>query len=217
MTFRALSPGITSASTSSMPMLLATAAAVMRLSPLNSRIFKPICFKAGHGLGGPGLQGVGRGDHPHGFAGHGQKDGGLALPGQLVLLGGEASEAMSFLGEKGQIAQEHFLALDPGLHPQPRHGLEVLHPGQGQVLAAAAWVTASARGCSDLASRAAAWARTCVGAPALPGVDVGHLGGAPGEGAGLVEDHGGEAVGPLQGLAAPHQDAQFGAPARRPP
>ena len=48
-----------------------------------------MAFKAATVWAAPGLQGVGRGDHPHGFAGHGQKDGGFAFPGQLVLVAGE--------------------------------------------------------------------------------------------------------------------------------
>ncbi len=171
-------------------------------------------FKAGHGLGGPGFNGVRRGDDPHGFAGHGQEDGGLALPGQLVLVGGEGFGGDALAGEKGQVSQEDLLALDPGLDPQARHGLEILHPGQGQILRLSGVGDGLGQGVLRFFLQGRGLGQDCVGAPALPGVDVGHLGGAPGEGAGLVEDHGGEAVGPLQGFAAPEQDAQFGAPAR---
>ena len=127
---------------------------------------------------------------------------------------GRGARRYALAGQKGQVAQEHLLALDPGLHPQARDGLKVLHRGRLRFLRRAAWVTASARGCSDLSSRAAAQVRTCPALQPLPGVEVRHLGAAPGEGAGLVEDHGGQAVGPLQGFAAPHQDAHLRPPAR---
>ena len=126
---------------------------------------------------------------------------------------GEGFGGDLLLGHKGEIPQQHFLARHPGLHPQPRQGLEFLHLGQNQVFHRGGVGHGFGQGVLRFGLQGRGQGQNLVGAPTLPGMEVGDLGRAPGEGAGLVEDHGGEAIGPLQGFAAPHQDAQFRAPA----
>ena len=116
-----------------MPMLVATAAAVFIVAAQQENL-QPHGLQRRHGLGRPGLDGVRRRDHPHGKARHGQEDGGLALPGQPVLVVGKFFGGDTLLAEKGQVPQERLLAVDFGLHPHPRYGLKVIHPGQGQIL-----------------------------------------------------------------------------------
>ncbi len=122
--------------------------------------FQPHALQRGHGLGGLGLDGIRGGDHPHGFTGDGQEDGGFALPGQLVLVGGEGFRATPLPARKVRFPRRVSWPSIVASTPRPGTAWKSSTRGRARFWALAAWVMASARGCSDFSSRAAAWART---------------------------------------------------------